>query len=71
MISPLTTDRGLRHGHTVLALSSLELLDQLSPVLISEQEGVEKPDPSIFQRACNQAGVDPEDALHIGDAPVE
>ena len=41
-------------------------------VLDSEVEGVEKPDPEIFLRACNRMGVDPSDSLYVGDLyPVD
>jgi putative hydrolase of the HAD superfamily len=29
--------------------------------------GVEKPDPRIFHIACQRAGVQPQDAVHVGD----
>jgi len=48
-------------------LADLDALDHLDPVLISEAEGVEKPDAAMFERACARAGVLPAEALHIGD----
>ena len=35
---------------------------------MSYLEGVVKPDPKIFQTACERIGVRPEDALMIGDS---
>lgn len=29
--------------------------------------GVEKPNPLIFEIACQQLGVQPEEAVHVGD----
>jgi HAD superfamily hydrolase (TIGR01662 family) len=41
-------------------------------VLDSELEGVEKPDPEIFLRACRRMGVEPEESLYVGDLyPVD
>jgi HAD superfamily hydrolase (TIGR01509 family) len=41
-------------------------------VLDSEVEGVEKPDPEIFLRACERMGVVPEESLYVGDLyPVD
>lgn len=41
-------------------------------VLDSELEGVEKPDPEIFLRACARMGVEPGEALYVGDLyPVD
>ncbi|MEI2666532.1 HAD family hydrolase [Rossellomorea sp. LJF3] len=36
-------------------------------ILISEEVGLEKPDPRIFQLALNKLQVQPEDALFVGD----
>jgi putative hydrolase of the HAD superfamily len=38
-----------------------------SVVLISEQAGVAKPHPAIFQAACRQARCSPHEAIHVGD----
>lgn len=38
-------------------------------VLISEWEGLRKPDPAIFNRALNKLGVPAENALFVGDHP--
>lgn len=45
-------------------------MPQLDPVLISGNEGIEKPAAEIFLKACERAGVLPEQALHIGDELV-
>lgn len=54
----------------VQALEDLEALPQLDPVLISGDEGIEKPAAEIFLKACERAGVPPEQALHVGDELV-
>lgn len=38
-------------------------------VLISEWEGLRKPDPAIFIRALSKLGVEAEEALFVGDHP--
>lgn len=38
-------------------------------VLISEWEGLRKPDPAIFHRALSKLGVKAEDSLFVGDHP--
>ncbi len=41
-------------------------------VLDSQVEGVEKPDPEIFLRACRRMGVEPARSLYVGDLyPVD
>ncbi|OCH88267.1 HAD hydrolase subfamily IA REG-2-like protein [Obba rivulosa] len=48
-------------------LEDLEVLSLLDPVLLSEEEGVEKPSRELYLRACTRAGVKPEETLHVGD----
>lgn len=37
--------------------------------VISGIEGVEKPDPAIYRLAVDRAGVEPHEAMHVGDSP--
>lgn len=39
-------------------------------VLISEEEGIKKPEREIFMRAANRLGVEPVHCLFVGDHPV-
>ena len=39
-------------------------------VLDSSVVGVSKPDPTIFRLALDALGVDPHDAIHVGDTPA-
>jgi putative hydrolase of the HAD superfamily len=53
---------------TIRALMErLGLLDKLDFVLDSAEEGVEKPDPRIFELALARAGARPDEAAYIGD----
>ncbi|KAI5123938.1 hypothetical protein M0805_006353 [Coniferiporia weirii] len=54
-------------SRTVRVLDDLGALSHLDHVLVSESEGIEKPQPEIFLRACTLAGVLPEQAIHVGD----
>jgi putative hydrolase of the HAD superfamily len=46
-------------------------LEPFFPVsLISEREGVRKPDRRIFERALARLGVEARDAWHVGDHPL-
>jgi len=69
-------DAGLRLG----VISNFEewlerLLDQLGVReyfdvrVISGVEGMEKPDPRIFELAMSRAGVDAGSSVHVGDSP--
>ncbi|MBM7553568.1 HAD family hydrolase [Thalassobacillus pellis] len=41
----------------------------LDTILISEWEGVNKPDPSIFHKALKQLAVSPQESIFVGDHP--
>ena len=43
------------------------LTDLIDVLVISADIGVRKPDPAIFERALELAGVAPEEAMHVGD----
>ncbi|MEY2572003.1 MAG: putative hydrolase of the superfamily [Verrucomicrobiota bacterium] len=38
-------------------------------VFLSSELGADKPDPEIFRRALDLSGVQPNEALHVGDDP--
>jgi HAD superfamily hydrolase (TIGR01509 family) len=49
---------------------ALGLTPFLDTVVLSFECGVCKPDPSVFLTACQGLGVDPADALMVGDSPL-
>jgi len=54
-------------GRVRAKLARLGLTDDVEFVLDSHEEGVEKPDPAIFERALARMGVAAERAAYIGD----
>ena len=54
-------------AHAESVLKDLEIWEYLSPVLISEVEGMEKPSISIFLAACARGNAAPFGTLHVGD----
>jgi putative hydrolase of the HAD superfamily len=52
-------------------LGSHGLLHLFSAVIISDEVGVEKPDPAIIGMACDQLSVGPKEAVYIGDHPFD
>ncbi len=36
-------------------------------IFISDNIGISKPNPKIYQKACDEAGIKPEHAIYIGD----
>ncbi len=84
-VFPETTSTlsGLRNAGTRLAvisnwdrrlpdiLQSLGLFEYFDVVTVSAIEGVEKPSPVIFSRTLDRLGISAEEAIHVGDSPLE
>jgi putative hydrolase of the HAD superfamily len=51
-------------------LAVLGLEHAFDAILVSEEEGVRKPDAEIFHRALARCGVAADEALFVGDHPV-
>lgn len=56
-------------GHLDHLFRQVGLHGSFDVVVDSALEGVRKPDPVIFHRACERLGVAPERALYAGDLP--
>jgi putative hydrolase of the HAD superfamily len=50
-------------------LGLLGIRDRFPVRVISGREGVEKPDPRIFELALERLALDPPDAMYVGDNP--
>lgn len=50
-------------------LEALDLRRLVDEVLVSEEEGLRKPDPQLFLRGATRLGVSPEQCLFVGDNP--
>jgi FMN phosphatase YigB (HAD superfamily) len=55
------------NGTVARILESLDLARWLDLVVDSAVVGFEKPDPRIFRHAAAALGVEPEEAVHVGD----
>ena len=53
------------------ALAAAGVLDVLDTVVLSCEQGVEKPDPALFTLACDKLGLEPSSVLFVGDDPVK
>ena len=51
-------------------LDQLEVREYFDVRVISGVEGMEKPDPRIFELAMSRAGVDAGSSVHVGDSPT-
>ena len=52
-------------------LRALGLHDRFELVVASLEEGYEKPDPRIFLQTLKKLGVEPGNAAHVGDNPID
>ncbi|SMO57963.1 HAD family hydrolase [Melghirimyces algeriensis] len=63
----------ITNGETVFQKANIHQLG-LSPyinaVLVSEEEGIKKPDPVLFHRGAKRLGILPEECLYVGDHPI-
>ena len=48
-------------------LEILDLAGYFETLGVSQVEGVEKPDPTLFRRVLERLGTVPDEALHVGD----
>ncbi len=51
-------------------IDALSLADVFHCILISEQEGLKKPSPEIFQRGLSMLGVRASETIFVGDHPT-
>jgi putative hydrolase of the HAD superfamily len=51
-------------------LDALGIVSMMSAIVVSEELGIKKPDPQIFQTALNQLAVAASEAVFIGDNPI-
>ena len=52
-------------------LTQLGLTPYFDCIVISEEVGLQKPDPAIIHLACERLGVKPEETLYVGDHPFD
>lgn len=66
LIGIITNGRGQFQMDSINALAIKEYIDT---ILISEWEGIKKPEPVIFRRALQRLAVSSNEAVFIGDHP--
>ncbi|MBT2606679.1 HAD family hydrolase [Bacillus sp. ISL-53] len=50
-------------------IRALGIKKYFETILVSEWEGIKKPDPQIFKRALEQLNVSPDESIFVGDHP--
>lgn len=63
----VTNGPSQRQRHKIAVLG---LADSFDAILVSGEEGVRKPDAELFRRALARCGVEPHEAVFVGDHPV-
>lgn len=61
------------NGHTDFQnrhIDALQLRPLVDAILVSEAEGLRKPDAALFHRAADRLGIKPAECLFVGDDPV-
>ena len=58
------------HAHQRLKLERVGLVDEVDRVFTSDEFPLGKPDPGAFLGTCSRLGVEPGDALMVGDSVV-
>lgn len=62
----------ITNGETLFqsrTIDALQIEKYFDSILISEREGIRKPETEIFSRCLEQMKVEPEEAVYIGDHP--
>lgn len=67
LLGLITNGSGVTQRNKLIALNIEKYFDT---VLISELEGIKKPDPAIFQRALKRLNVSPNESMFVGDHPI-
>jgi putative hydrolase of the HAD superfamily len=62
----ITNGITVKQAEKIVRLDIYELLDARS-IYISDQMGINKPNTKFFLRACRESGVQPPEAMYVGD----
>lgn len=64
----LISDTGITPGKVIReVLDDYDLLQYFEVTIFSDETGIYKPDPSVFQLALKKLKVRPENTVHVGD----
>ena len=65
----ITTGLQVKQAEKLLRLGLYPYLTP-SAIFISDQIGISKPNPKLFQRACDDLRLSPSECIHVGDHPA-
>ena len=63
----------ITNGKTAIQYGKIDRLgirDDFDLILVSEEAGIKKPDPRIFELALQRLRLQPEECVYVGDHPV-
>jgi putative hydrolase of the HAD superfamily len=63
----------ITNGKTLIQygkIDQLEIRSDFDLIIVSEEAGIKKPDPRIFELALRRLELNPEQCIYIGDHPV-
>ncbi len=69
LIGCITEGLEIKQAEKLVRLGMLKWMDP-DAIFISDRIGISKPNVKLYQRACTAAGVDPKEAMYVGDHPV-
>lgn len=70
MLGAITSGLAVKQAEKLVRLGVLRYL-RPDAVFITEQVGMAKSNPRLFERACKDVGVAPARAMYVGDRPVD
>ncbi len=65
----ITAGLAVKQADKLLRLGVYEFFTPTA-IFISDQIGISKPNAKLFQRACEEVGVEPGETMHVGDHPT-
>lgn len=66
----ITAGLEVKQAEKLVRLGVVPLLTPTA-IFISDQIGISKPNPKLWRRACEEAGVAPAESMYVGDDPVK
>ncbi len=69
MLGIITHGLEIKQAEKILLLGILKWLNP-GAIFISDQLGISKPNPKLYQRACSALGLSPGEVMYIGDNPA-
>jgi putative hydrolase of the HAD superfamily len=69
MLGVITHGLEIKQAEKLLLLGILRWINPAA-IFISDQLGISKPNPKLYQRACSALGLPPAEVMYIGDNPL-